>query len=188
MKTTHPSYDEIRNIEYKLGQMKHEYWIHHDLFSFQWWVLLFVLIFPWIFWLRYVDKKRITEIVLFGSLLMLLVELLDDIGINLHLWSYPYQLFQLIPRLTPIDNGIIIVAHMFVFQFFEKWKSFLIANLVMATIFTFIFEPITVWLNIYKLEHWKYVYSLPIYIIKAGFIKWVVERLINIKNETIRRN
>ncbi len=82
------------------------------------------------------------------------------------------------PRLIPIDQGIIIVAHMFLYQCFKKWKSFIIANTIMALIFTFICEPITVWLGIYKLENWRYIYSFPIYILKAVFIKWIVDELI----------
>ncbi|MBI0580119.1 hypothetical protein IEC97_22445 [Neobacillus cucumis] len=177
MKATYPSYDEIRSIEYKLAEMKNEYWLHHDLFTFQWWLLLIIFILPWILWWRYVDKNRLKDILLFGSLLMLLVGLLDDIGLNAQLWSYPYKLLQVIPRLVAIDHGILIVAHMTVYQFFTKWKSFIIVNLVMATIFTFIFEPLTVWLNIYKLDNWKYIYSFPLYIAKAVFVKWLVQRI-----------
>ncbi|MDN3019084.1 hypothetical protein PH210_23205 [Paenibacillus sp. BSR1-1] len=163
--------------------MKKEYWLHHDLFSFQWWLLLLILIIPWIIWWRYVEKKRLKEILLFGSLLMLLVGLLDDMGVNSHLWSYPYQLTQLIPRLIAVDSGILIVAHMFLFQYFKKWKSFLIANVIMAAVFTFLCEPITVWLGIYKLEHWEYVYSFPLYIMKACSIKWLVERIMYIQGK-----
>lgn len=182
MKAAYPSYNEIRSIEYKLAEMKNEYWLHHDVFTFQWWLLLIIFILPWILWWRYVDKNRLKDIVLFGSLLMLLVGLLDDIGVNAQLWSYPYKLIQAIPRLAAIDYGILIVAHMTVYQFYTKWKSFIIVNLVMAAIFTFIFEPLTVWLNIYKLDNWKYIYSLPIYVAKAVFIKWLVQR-INLMNK-----
>ncbi|MDR4947090.1 CBO0543 family protein [Neobacillus cucumis] len=183
MKATYPSYGEIQKIENKLADMKNEYWLHHDLFTFQWWLLLIIFILPWIVWWRYVDKNRLKEIVLFGCLLMHLVGLLDDIGVTAHLWSYPYKLVQAIPRLAPIDYGILIVAHMTVYQFFGKWKSFIIVNLVMATIFTFIFEPFTVWIDIYKLDNWKYIYSLPIYVAKAVFVKWLVQR-INLINKS----
>jgi hypothetical protein len=177
LKAAYPSYDEIRKIEYKLTEMKNEYWLHHDLFTFQWWLLLIIFILPWILWWKYVDKNKVKEILLFGCLLMLLVGLMDDIGVNAHLWSYPYNLVQLIPRLAPIDYGILIVIHMTVYQYFPKWKSFIIANIVMAAIFTFLFEPLTVWLGIYKLDNWKYIYSFPIYVSKAVFVKWLVKRL-----------
>jgi hypothetical protein len=177
MEVGYPSYDEIREAHYKLTEMRTDYWLHHDLFSFPWWLLVSILILPWVIWWKYVDRRRLKDIILFGSLLMILVGLLDDIGVQLHLWSYPYQLINIMPSILPIDYGIIIVAHMFLFQYFRKWKTFLLANLMMATVFTFICEPITVWLEIYKLENWKYIYSLPIYILKAGFIRWLVEKI-----------
>ncbi|GAA3321032.1 hypothetical protein GCM10020331_034490 [Ectobacillus funiculus] len=61
---------------------------------------------------------------------------LDDIGVNCNLWSYPYKLTSVVPKLVAIDYGIIIIAHMSVYQHFKRWKSFfLIANVIMATIF-----------------------------------------------------
>jgi hypothetical protein len=173
-----PTFDEIRNLHQQLYELRLDYWISHNLFTFQWWLLLMALIVPWIIWWRFVDKNRIYQILLFGTLLMTLVMLLDDFGVETHLWSYPYQLLNILPRLLAIDQGIIIVAHMFLYQYFPKWKPFLIANTVMAIIFTFIFEPLTVWLGIYKLENWRYIYSLPIYIIKAAFIKWLVDEFL----------
>ncbi|RKL66624.1 hypothetical protein CR203_15175 [Salipaludibacillus neizhouensis] len=41
-----------------------------------------------------------------------------------------------------------------------------------------IFEPMTVWLEIYNLDNWRYIYSFPIYIIKAVVIKWLVDEFI----------
>ena len=178
MTEKYPSFDQIRDVHRELADMRFEYWIHHDLFTFQWWLLLFLLIVPWIIWWKFVDKNRISQILLFGTILMTLVITLDDIGVETHLWSYPYQLVNVIPRLIAIDQGIIIITHMFVYQYFPKWKKFIIANTIMAIIFTFIFEPITVWLGIYKLENWRYIYSLPIYILKASFIKWLVDEFL----------
>jgi hypothetical protein len=176
---SYPNFEEILSMHSELEKMESVYWKSHDLFSFQWWLLLLILIVPWIVWIRYVDRNRIKDILLFGALLIILVGLMDELGVNLSLWSYPYKLTYLITRLTAIDYGIIIVVHMFVYQFFRDWKSFLIVNTIIATIFTFICEPITVWLGIYKLGNWKYIYSLPIYILKASFIKWIVDVLLN---------
>jgi hypothetical protein len=175
LKESYPSFKEIQDLQHKLQKMLTDYWLHHDLFTFQWWLLLCIWIVPWIIWWRYVQRKRIKEILLFGSLLMLLVGFLDDIGVNCNLWSYPYKLTSVVPKLVAIDYGIIIIAHMSVYQHFKRWKSFLIANVIMATIFSFICEPITVWLKIYRLDNWEYAYSLPIYVAKAALVKWIVD-------------
>lgn len=178
------SYEKIRDLHEVVVQMRYEVWLNNDLFSFQWWLLLVVFIVPWLIWWHFVEKKRIYEILLFGTLLMNLVMMLDDLGVELHLWSYPYQLVSVMPRLIPIDQGIIIVAHMFLYQYYRSWKSFVIANTIMAVIFSYTFEPITVWLGIYKLENWKYTYSLPIYVLKATLIKWLVDEVLRKKKNT----
>lgn len=172
------NYEEIRKVHQQLVDMRVEYWFNHDLFSFQWWLLLIVLILPWFIWWRFVDKQRIDQILLFGTLLILLVSILDDLGVEMHLWSYPYQLVPILPKLIPIDYGILVIAHMFLYQKYTQWKSFIIANTLLATVFTIIFEPLTVKLDIYNLENWRYIYSFPIYILKAMLIKWLVDEII----------
>jgi hypothetical protein len=178
MTENYPSYEQIRILHQELYDMRMEYWISHNLFSFQWWILLVVLLVPWIIWFRFVDKSRITQILLFGTLIIILVMMLDNFGVELHLWSYPYQLTSIVTNLLPVDQGMLVVAHMFLYQYFPNWKKFILANIVMAIIFTFVLEPLTVWSGIYKLENWRYIYSLPLYILKAILIKWLVDEVI----------
>lgn len=177
-KLSYPSFEEIREVHKHLVDMRMEYWLHDNLFTFQWWLLLVVLFVPWLIWWKFVDKTKVKEILLFGTILMIFVIMLDDIGVELQLWSYPYQLFSLLPRLISIDQGIIIVFHMLLYQYFPSWKKFIIANIIMAIIFTYIFEPITVWIGIYELDNWRYTYSLPIYVIKAAIVKGIVDEFI----------
>ena len=188
MPKNYPSHEEIEQVHQQLLEMRLDRWLNHDMFSFQWFLLLIVLIVPWIIWWRFVDEKRIYPILLFGSLLTILVMMMDDIGVELQLWSYPYQLVTILPRLISIDQGIIVIAHMLLYQYFKKWKKFIIANAVMAAIFTLICEPVTVWLGIYKLDNWRYIYSFPIYIIKAVFIKWLVDEVIERKKIAIKQS
>jgi len=173
---SYPSFDKIHSKHVELEKMENQYWQNHDLFSFQWWLLLLVLIVPWKLWVKFVDRKRIKEILLFGALLIIFIGLLDDIGVNLSLWSYPYKLTYLVTRLSAVDYGMIVVMHMFIYQKFKEWKTFLIANILLAAIFTFIFEPISVRLGIYKLDNWKYIYSFPIYILKASLVKTIIDK------------
>jgi hypothetical protein len=178
-----PNFDEIKELHEQLVDMRIDYWLEKNLFTLQWWILLFVLIIPWAIWWKLVDKKRIHEILLFGSFLTVLVLLLDNLGVELILWSYPHQLVSIIPSQIPVDNGIIIVAHMLIYQYFRRWQTFITANIVMALIFTFVAEPITVWLEIYRLDNWEYIYSLPIYILKAVMIKALVQKVFSLSQK-----
>jgi hypothetical protein len=59
----------------------------------------------------------------------------------------------------------------------SKKMSDSILKIPTSLIFAFIAEPITVWLGIYRLDNWSYIYSLPIYIIKAVLIKALVQKV-----------
>ncbi|WP_135555850.1 CBO0543 family protein [Paenibacillus cymbidii] len=175
MPAQYPSFGEIRDVQRKLTEMKKQYYFHHDLFSIQWWLLVALMIVSWMVWWKIVDKSRVREILLYGAVLSVVIIMLDDIGSELGLWSYPYQAIPLIPRLNAIDLSVLPVFHMIVYQYYKSWKSFLAANAVMALSFAFIAEPLFVWLDIYHMENWRYIYSIPLYIAKALFVRWLLE-------------
>ncbi|WP_226647319.1 CBO0543 family protein [Mesobacillus subterraneus] len=172
---TYPTQEEINKVHTQLVEMRYENFIHQDLFSFQWWFLLSLFVLPWILWWLLVDKNRIKDIWLFGSLISILIITLDDLGIELNLWYYPYQVLNIIPRLNPIDISVLPVFHMLVYQYFTKWKSFIIANILTAFLYAYLAEPLFVKINIYVLTNWDYIYSVPIYIGKAVLIKFILE-------------
>ncbi|RYD03459.1 hypothetical protein N752_19970 [Desulforamulus aquiferis] len=90
------------------------------------------------------------------------------------LWDYKYQLVPLFDIFITYDMSIMPVIYMAIYQKFDKWKSFIIANTIVAAIFAFISEPLLVWLDFYLLLKWKYIYSFPIYIAIAIVLKWVM--------------
>ncbi|QHW29734.1 hypothetical protein GZH47_02020 [Paenibacillus rhizovicinus] len=175
--TDEPSLNEIKQLEQALTKLKVNYWLHHDLFSLPWWILLVTYILPWLIWWRLVDKDRIAVILFYGMFMSFLVSLMDEIGTVFNLWSYPTQLIRILPRLYPVDFSFLPVVHMLIFQYFKRWKPFLIGNAIMGAVFAFIGEPLFVWMDIYELDHWEYYYSFPIYIAKALFVKWLVETI-----------
>ncbi|OPH47391.1 hypothetical protein BC351_40085 [Paenibacillus ferrarius] len=167
--------DDIAQLHKELTKLREQYWLHYDLFTLQWWLLLALLIIPWVVWWRLADKKRLKDIVLFGVSISYLIFLLDHIGYELNLWLYPHKLTRIIPESSAFDLGILPVLHMLLFQYFTRWRSYLIANTLMATVFVLLCEPISVWIGLYKILHWKYIYSFPLYILKAVLIKGIFE-------------
>ncbi len=174
------SHESIYELERQLTQMRIENWLKHDLFSFQWWLLLAVLVIPWLLWWKWVDKKRLTEITLFGAFILIIASFLDATMSDLRFWKYNYYVIPLWPRLITADFTIIPVAYMFIYQYFQTWKSFLLVMLVISLFFAFIGEPILVWLKIYTLHTWRHYYSLPIYFAMGTMVKflthWILAR------------
>jgi len=167
--------DMIYELECQLTQIRIESWMKHDLFSYQWWILVAALFIPWLLWWKWVDKKRLTEIILFGAIILIIASFLDAILSDLRLWEYNYYVIPLWPRLISADFTIIPVTYMFAYQYFQGWKSFLLAMLVVSAFFAFIGEPLLVWLNIYTLHKWRHLYSFPIYFTMGALVKYLTQ-------------
>lgn len=170
-----PSYENIIELEVQLTQTRIYNWLHHDLFSCQWWLLLAALIIPWLVWWKWTDKTRLTGITLFGTICIIVASFLDATMSDLHLWEYNYYLIPLWPRLISADFSIIPITYMFIYQYFRRWIEFSLAMLGVSLFFAFVGEPLLVWLNIYTLYTWRHFYSLPIYFAIAVLAKYLTQ-------------
>lgn len=170
---------EVKGI-FKDLSIKH--WLNHEVNTWQWWLCVAFIIVPLIIWWKMVDRKRLLEIALYGLLVNTQAAFLDVVGSEFLLWEYPIKLIPIIPRLVPIDLIVIPVVFMLIYQRYPKWKDFLIANTIVSAIFSFIVEPLQVWMGHYKLFAWKHVYSFPIYIAIAVLGKCIINKLLAAKN------
>jgi len=151
-----------------------EHWWNAEFNRWNWWLSLVLAIIPLYIWWKLLDKKRILEICLYGLLINIFSSYLDVYGSGYVLWEYPVRLIPNIPRIFPIDATVIPVVYMLIYQYFPKWKQFIIAHVIIAAVFAFVMEPMLVWMNLYRLMTWKFIYSFPIYIIMAVVCKATV--------------
>jgi hypothetical protein len=172
------SLKELIELNNKINNVRNDYWINEVIFSFNWWVLLLLTFIPWLLWWKAVDKKRLIEVLFYGSLISIYSILLDEIGTYFSLWIYQSQLVPISPRLNPIDLTVMPVTYMLAYQFFKKWRPFLICQLILAFGAAFIAEPLFIWLGIYKPINWELFYSFIIYFALGVFNKWSVERIL----------
>lgn len=179
----YPSFEELEKARKGYLDLHREYWLNHDLFSFNWWLLIFISIIPWIVWCKMVDKKKLTQILLYGLFIGVESILLDICLTNLMVWAYVNRITYLLqPILLPYDLTIMPVVYMLIYQKFTKWKTFLIASISISVIFTFVLEPTLEWMKIYKEYNFPSIYSLSLYILIAIFSKWIVERIVATSN------
>jgi len=127
--------------------------------SFQWVFLMLLLILPWFIWWKIVDRRQIAEIFSYGLLVSTISSFFNGNGLNLMLFSYPYKLLPFSPRVYSFSLSVIPVTYMLLYQYFNTWKSFIVANLVVSASAAFIVQPLLAWLDIYKLIKWNYFYS-----------------------------
>jgi len=175
------SFAKLMNLQDQYFGLIHERWLI-NLFTIQWWALLLVFIIPWVIWWQLVDKSRITEILCYGLLISILASSLDEAGHAAHLWAYKYRLLPLCVELKPTNISMLPVIYMLVYQYFTRWKEFIIATIIMAVFLAFVGEPFLAWLDIYVRFQWEYIYSFPVYIALAVLLKLFIGLIISRMN------
>lgn len=176
-------FQEIEKHYEVLRKLWWDYWTQEVLFSYQWWIMVFLLIIPFFLWWRLVDKTRIIQISMVGLLTSGMAFILDQIGSSLGYWTYPYTLTHLERDLWAVSNfSLIPFSYMMIYQWFSKWKTYLLGVLLFALFVSFVAEPIFHWLGIYMLLNWKYIYSVPGYVLLGVFVKVVMRRFKEIED------
>ncbi len=170
-----PFFERIQELQSESIEMQIYSWTHNELFSFQWWLLMAIFIVPWFIWWKFVDRKRLKEILLYGFFVLTVVTFIDEVGCQLNLWEYQYDIEPLFPRLIPVNFTALPIIFMFIYQYFSEWKPFIIASVLMSAVLSFIAENILEWVGIYVLFKWENYYSMPIYIIIGVSLKWLLE-------------
>ncbi len=141
---------------------------YDKVISFQWVLLVIMLILPWIIWWKLVDRGRIAQILSFGLMILVVDSFISQLGLNLIWWRYPYSLFPYSQRAFAMSYSLLPVTYMLIYQYYRTWKSFSWANLAAAFSVAFIVQPILKWLNMYQLIKSNYFYSFLI-IALVGF-------------------
>lgn len=170
------SWEDVVEITRRFNNIQLEHWLNDTLFTFNWWILLITTLVLFFVWLIILDKKRIFEIATYGFMVAFIAVIADITGVFLMLWQYKHTLTPL-SIVVEIHTILMPVIYMIIYQYYQTWKSFLIAVTIKAFIFAFILEPLLVWLEIYKLFHWKHIYSFLPYILIAVLLKGVINKL-----------
>jgi len=175
----------ILELQRQLRDKSISYWTEHVFNTWQWWLNIATLILPLILWWKLVDKKRLMEIVIYGFLASAFAVFFDITGETMVLWEYPYLVFPMDYILIDTDYSVLPIAYMLVYQYFSSWKGFISANIVLSAIFSFLAEPLLVWMGLYEIHGWKYIYSFPIYVAIAIVSKVITKFFI--KKQTVSK-
>ncbi|WP_018249280.1 CBO0543 family protein [Orenia marismortui] len=172
------AFEEIIRLNKMIDNVAQEYWLKSVLYTPQWWLLIFMLLIPFFILWKLIDRNRLQEVLLYVSLMSLISIILDWIGLQMILWAYPYQLFPAThPLLNPFNLSFLPITYALVYQYFYKWKQFLIALIISSFIASFVLEPLFTKVGIYVLINWKYYYSFPIYVGMGIGMKYFVDRV-----------
>ena len=170
-------FQEIEKQYEYLRKLWLDYWTQEVVFTYQWWIMIFVLVIPFFLWWRLVDKTRIIEISMVGLIISIIAFLLDQVGSSLGYWTYPYTLTPLERDFWAVSNfSTLPFFYMMIYQWFPKWKTYILGTMIFALLAAFIGETVFQWLGIYVMLKWEHIYSVLGYILLGIFVKIILKK------------
>ena len=137
-------------------------WKDHILFTWQWWLQLFLTIGPVIFWFLFRKKQKTAGVCFSGMFVLLIASGLDFIGNSYGMWFYPFKFVPAIPPYIPW-NLMLAIEVMVLLEHKPRFSPILKA-IILSLFNAFVIEPLAVWMGLYVPVNWKTIYSVPIYI------------------------
>lgn len=156
--------EQSNNLYHSLSDIHvefYELWVKNILFSWRWWISVSMIVLPWALWLIVRRKESSDRLLYVGFSVMLVSSLMDVVGIAFNLWTYPINVFPLMPEFIPFDICALPVATMLFLQYYPRINPYNKATLY-AALGSFVFQPISLWIGLYCNISWKNYYSFPI--------------------------
>ncbi|MDF2632607.1 MAG: hypothetical protein K0Q85_1203 [Caproiciproducens sp.] len=144
--------------EYELGRLlvniSYKNWITKELFSLGWFVILGVMLSVYAVWLKLLDKSRVKDILLFGSLSSIGFMLADVIfGSYLGFSSHGIDIFPFKPSFFIVSITVTPVLFMLIYQYTSSWRSYTMWIIICTAALSFGLAPL--YMNLGILEYHK---------------------------------
>lgn len=181
--------DSIITKRKEASQMLSEYWEQYsNMGTWQFWVIsIFLLLLPLIVLYFTIDREKIFHIGFFGFSINFWLTLAGDMGVNRGWWDYPYLNFPFLSASISILSSAIPVIFMLVYQWIlNQNKNFYVFTLLASILTAFIFAPLMVSLNFFRLnDGTNYFHILLLYIILFLISKITVEAFLYVQKRAI---
>jgi hypothetical protein len=121
-----------------------------------------------------IDRSRLRELLLYGSLLTVSFGYIDIAATDMGLWNYKVHFLPFKASLIPFTYTVHPIIHLFAYQYTSSWRSFIITNTLATAFFAFVAQPFYVWAHILWLGNWSYLYSF----IMAGAVTFLARAVV----------
>ncbi|KIL42350.1 hypothetical protein SD70_01515 [Gordoniibacillus kamchatkensis] len=150
-------------------------WLNDIVFTWRWWLAFMLTFMPWLLWLIYRKKNSADRLLYVALTVMMVSVILNVVGDQFGLWHYRYNLVPIMPTYFPWDFTVLPVAVITALQIKPRANPWL-KGAIFASVSAFVGEPFFQWIGVYRLVHWRPVYSLPIYVAIYMLANWMLVR------------
>jgi hypothetical protein len=150
--------DKIEKLEEQLIQATYHNWVHNQLFTWQWWIALTMIVVPWIIWGICRNRESSARIFSAGLLIMVLSEILDTFGVSFGKWAYPVKVVPVSTINFSFRLSVLPVVLMLFLQFKPRFNPYIKA-IIFGGFGAYIGMPILAMIDLYQKIDWAYTYS-----------------------------
>ena len=112
-------------------------WLKQEFLTFEWFFTLFVVLVCYLLFFYLVDKKRIVEILLYGSLVAVAYVVYDSIGTFFGFWTVKIAISPVYPNFFGSSLTVAPLLAMILYQYKSPWNSFLRWSILFSGLFIF---------------------------------------------------
>lgn len=174
-------YEMIHQARSTLHNLVLEKWLTEDVFSLRWWSMVGLVAVSYLICFSLFDKKRISVLFLFGSLLTVGASVYETVGVNFVLWFCATPVFPIVPCLFVPYLTVLPVYYMLIFQYTTTWRQFSLWNFIAVSIYAFILLPVFMHYKISEMDNWQPIYHIPFIFFIASLARAVTLFLIKIE-------
>jgi hypothetical protein len=147
------------------------------VFTWKWWILVMIcIIFPIIFFIL-VRKDRYLQAIAYFGTVYIINKNMDDIATALDWYDYRIQLEPIIGAMLPANLFAIPISLTLIYQYFSKWKFFILAVAIYAASVAFIALPIFKEIGMYLPKDWTLYYSFLSLVVISSLSKFIIDKV-----------
>jgi hypothetical protein len=180
--------DEIIKANDALNKLTTQRWFSQELFTIRWWGLAGFLVLSYVLCFKLLDKKRLVELLLYGSLVSVFSVVLDIYIENRNLFLYKARLIPIIPSIFIYDITALPLYFMVLYQHAATWKKYSIWITLVSLLLGYIFTPLMVKLGYLQLINWSYTKAFLVIIFVGFLAKAVVSLILYVQEKNLQKS
>lgn len=178
-------FKKFNDMQSKVTTMQEQYWYEYtNVTSWQFWVMLAMVVIPLIVLYFKVDRSKIFLILFYGLNVHVWFAYIDMYGTRKGFWEYPHSLTPFFPFSFSLDASLVPVSYLLVYQWtLNKEKNFYLYTFLLSAFFAFILKPILTSLYLFKLNAINFFQLFLLYCTMFLIARVIVNIVIYLKKE-----
>lgn len=170
----------------QLNSLYASYWSQYsDMGTWQFWVVISLLVLPLAALCFFIDRKRIFEIFFFGYTVHVLWSYIDIALGRSNYFTHKYFLFPILPNATNITASVLPVGFLLLYQYCtNRNKNFYLFTLLLSAVFAFGFAQLEEFLGLVSLR--KGMHNFHLFLIDVGIAYiayWFTKAILKVRGK-----